>query len=225
MNKSETFRMPSKNWQKLYVPMGVVTFFFALTFFWYFVQKWRFIDFWSFHWNFSIISILGCMSASYGFVKIGQNNLLQRFFLFGFGISSFAFSTFLFVSWGVTQILGIVSIYQYLGYFAIFILFTASAILAFINISSDFLRYPSYFFGLANIMYICLLISKYIFKKIPYGWIFFIDSHIMQKGALNVADSYTWYIFIGEVIILLLGEVVFWALLFNGIGDPFEDNL
>jgi len=225
MNKSETFRMPSKSWQKIYVPMGVITFFFAFTFFWYFIQKWRFIDFWSFHWNLSLISIIGCMSASYGLVRIGQNSFLQRFFLFGFGIASFAFSTFLYISWGVTQILGIVSIYQYLGYVAIYILFTASGIIAFINISNDYLRYPSYFIGIVNIVYIGLLITKYIFKIIPYNWIFFIDSHIMKKSTLSVADSYTWYIFIGEVIILLVGEIVFWALLFNGLGDPFEDNL
>ncbi|MBF0449275.1 MAG: hypothetical protein HQK75_01085 [Candidatus Magnetomorum sp.] len=225
MNKIDTLRMPSKNWQKLYVPLSVFAFFCAMTIFWYFVQKWRFTDFWNFHWNFSIICILGFMSASYVLVRLGQNIMLQKFFLFSFSIASFLFSLFLFLSWGATQIMGLVSVSHYLGYLAIFLIFTASGMIAFINISSDLLRYPSYFFGLVNILYIFLLISKYIFNKIPDTWIFFIDHRLMQPGPIANSNSYTWYIFIGEVIILLIGESFFWALLFNGIEDPFEDHI
>ncbi|ETR69848.1 MAG: hypothetical protein OMM_03657 [Candidatus Magnetoglobus multicellularis str. Araruama] len=225
MNKIETLRMTSKNWQKLYVPSGVIAFFCAFTFFWYFVQQYRFTNFWSFHWNLSIICIIACMSSSYGLVRLGQNDTLQRFFVFGFGIASFAFSLFLFVSWGVNQILGVIQITHFLGYLSLFTIFTASGVIAFIYMSSDYLRYPSYLFGLVNLVYIALLISKYIFRIIPYNWIFFIDNHLRSQIPINGADPHTWYIFIGEVIILMLGEIVFWALLFNGIEDPFEENM
>jgi hypothetical protein len=224
MSKIGTLRMPSKNWQKFYVPLSVIAFFCACTLFWYFVQQWRFTDFWSFHWNFSIVFIMGCMSASFGLVRLGQNHLLQKFFLFGFSIASLLFSLFIFLSWGVTQIMGLISITQYMGYLAIFLIFTASGIIAFVY-SSDLLRYPSYFFGLASLLYIILLLSKYIFTNVPYNWNFFINTQFMHHGPISISSSYTWTIFIGEVFILLIGEIVFWSLLFNGIQDPFEDNM
>jgi len=225
MNKTETMRIQSKNLQKLYVPMGFIAFFCTFTFFWYFVQQWRFTQFWSFHWNLSVISIFASICFSYGLLKLGNHEYLQHFLAFGFGIASFLFSLFLFVSWGVNQILGIIEISYYLGYLALFVMFTVSGIIAFMTLSSDYLRYPSYLFGIVNILYISLLISKYIFKQIPYNWIFFINDHLRSQMLSKGMDSHTWYIFIGEVIILLLGEVAFWVLLFNGIDDPFEDNL
>jgi hypothetical protein len=225
MNKSEILRIQSKNIQKLYVPMGVTAFFCAFTLFWYFVQQWRFTNFWSIHWNISVIGILASISFSYGLVRLGQHERLQHFFAFGFGIACFLFSLFLYVSWGVNQILGILETSHYLGYTALFVMFTIAGITAFVNISSDYLRYPAYLFGLVNVLYIALLISKYIFKIIPYNWIFFINEHLRSQIPANGLDPHTWYIFIGEVIILLLGEVAFWVLLFNGIDDPFEDNL
>jgi hypothetical protein len=225
MNKPETLRIQSKNVQKLYVPMGVIAFFCAFTFFWYFVQQWRFTNFWSFHWNLSVICILASISFSHGLVTLGQHERLQQFFAFVFGIACFLFSLFLFVSWGVNQILGIIVTAHYLGYMALFIMFTVAGIVFFIYIASDYLRYPAYLFGLVNVLYIALLISKYIFKIIPYNWIFFISDHVRSQMPANGTDPHTWYIFIGEVVILLLGEVAFWVLLFNGIDDPFEDNL
>jgi len=224
MNKIETLRIPSKNWQKLYVPLSVIAFFCAFTFFWYFVQQWRFTDFWSYSWNFSIVCIMGLMSTSFGLVRLGQNRLLQKVFLISFSIACLLFSLFIFIAWGITQIMGGVSTTQYLGYMAIFLIFTVSGVLAFVY-SSDLLRYPSYFFGLANILYIILLLSKYIFNNVPYNWNFFINPQFLQHGPISISSSYTWNIFIGEVIILLIGEVVFWTLLFNGIEDPFEDNI
>jgi len=225
MNKSETLRIQSKNLQKLYVPMGVIAFFCAFTFFWYFVQQWHFTNFWSFNWNLSVISILASISFSFGLVRLGKHERLQHFFAFGFGIASFLFSLFLFVSWGVNQILGIIEISHYLGYMALFLMFTLAGIITFVYISSDYLRYPAYLFCLVNVIYISLLISKYIFRIIPYNWIFFIDSHLRSQMPTKGMDPHTWYIFIGEVFILLLGEIAFWVLLFNGIDDPFEDNL
>jgi hypothetical protein len=225
MNKTGILRIQSKNIQKLYVPMGVIAYFCAFTFFWYFVQQWRFTHFWSFHWNLSVISILASISFSYGLVKLGQHERLQLFFAFGFGIACFLFSLFLFVSWGVNQILGIIEISHYLGYMALFVMFTLSGIIAFAHIASDYLRYPSYLFALANILYIALLIYKYLFKIIPYNWIFFINDHLRSQMPDSGLDPHSWYIFIGEVIILLLGEIIFWVLLFNGIEDPFEENL
>ncbi|WP_135080528.1 hypothetical protein [Terasakiella sp. SH-1] len=147
-------------------------------------------EFWSFSWIISIFFItilyaIGIFFLSYAF---GETPTLPVLALGGVYI---AFALIIYFRWGYLQIGEELNLKSFL---AIAFLFAVSGITGIVSIymaNAEYLRFPSYGFGIANLIILLMLINKYA-----------LSSNSLHLGV------------IGEGLILIIGAVSFLFLFF-----------
>ncbi len=150
-------------------------------------------EFWSFSWIISIVFIvlLSCMSL--GFFIYGSSESVKKKLLFIFGAFYIVGSLIIFYQWGYLQIIEDLNFSDFIAILILFIVPTIIGLGSISFASKNYLRFPSYAYGIVTLILLYKLIDKYVVVKGLFQW-----------G------------FIGEVFILLVGGILFLGLfLFN----------
>jgi len=179
----------------------------------FFLNK-QFLNFLSLSWGLWIIytTVLFAISSYYYWNSyFGQ---YSKIILYLSGIIYIVISTLVFLFWGCAQVLGLLS---FLGGGSLFVIFSITCLigLGFYTIAgADKYRHPAFYFGIADIIYTIILIKKYIFQTIPILYMKRIEHSILSMGHFAKQDPYSWNTFMGEMTILIIGEVIFWCLFY-----------
>lgn len=138
-------------------------------------------EFWTFSWVISIV-------------------LITLLYSIGVGLLTYAYErppSMPVLAMGGAYVLGSLIIYLRLGYLqlhgdldfqafaAIAVLFVVCAAIGIISIGlvgDVFLRYPGYAYGAANIVFVFMLINKYVFNSSPFSWGFLGEALVLVAG-------------------------------------------
>jgi hypothetical protein len=158
-----------------------------------FVSSFRFAAFWTFKWIISIVFMLSLFGAGVGLLNLGGDRRSARVSMTAFGSAFMIAAIILYCIWGYYQSAGGLPFKHYSGFLVVFVVSIGVAAACIGALSHQYLRFPSYGFGVVDCLYLFLLVSKYIFRSVPFRW-----------------DT-----FLGEIIVLLLGALLFLALYFG----------
>jgi hypothetical protein len=149
--------------------------------------------FWSFKWIISIVFMFGLFGAAVGLLNLGGSTRATRIIVsvsgWGFTVAAIA----LYCYWAYSQSKGGLDLTPYSGFLVLFGALMGVAVACIATISKDYLRFPSYGFGIAGVLLLFRLIQKYIFGA--------------EQASLET--------FLGEILLLLLGAILFLALYFG----------
>ena len=149
--------------------------------------------FWSFRWIISIVFMFGLFGAAVGLLNLGGSVRTTRVVASVFGSAFLVASIVLYGYWAYSQSRGWLDLASYLGFLVLFGALISVAVACVAKISRDYLRFPSYGFGIAGLLFLFRLIEKYIFAT--------------EQAGLGT--------FLGEILLLLLGVILFLALYFG----------
>jgi hypothetical protein len=149
--------------------------------------------FWTFKWIISIVLMFGLFGAGVGLLNLGGSRGATRAIVTVFGLAFMLAGIVLYCYWAYSQSQGGLDFVSYSGFLVLFIALISVAVACVAAISKEYLKFPSYGFGIADLLFLFRLIQKYIFGNEQF-----------QLGT-----------FLGEVLILLLGAVLFLALFFG----------
>jgi len=219
MQKYETLKYCS-------IISGFITYFINIILLFYFISSWKFFKFWTLNWIITIITILILFAASYFFFKFGNNEKITKAVVYLTALSNISISIIIFLFWGMSQIFGILSFSNYLGFFIMFILSNFVGFYCFYLDEDKSLKYPSIFYGIVDFTYVVLLLKKYVFYDKTFDWMKSIDYIFIKGGyAVTSTTNYSWSNYYGEMFILLIGELLFWILFYNEKKDETIEQL
>ena len=161
-----------------------------------FLASFRLEAFWTFKWNLSVVFIFGLFGAGVGLLGTGGSTLSKRVGMTVFGLAFMLTAIVLYCLWGYTHSAGELLFRQYSGFLVLFGALVSVAIACIAAISREYLRFPSYAFGVVDSLYLFLLVRKYIFQD----------------------AAFQWNTFLGEFVVLALGVVLFLTLFFGSEG-------
>ncbi len=145
-----------------------------------------FQEFWTFRWLISITFILGLYAAGLSVLGMRENgkpravrSSLGSFYLF--------VAIVIYVFLGFQQSFGGLKQSAFFGYLMLLALSSGTGMLSLSRASEAYLRFPSYAFGTAGVLYLIMLIKKYVFS----GQVFNLK------------------VFLGEVVIIAIGAFFF----------------
>jgi hypothetical protein len=149
--------------------------------------------FWSFKWIISIVFMFGLFGAAVGLLNLGGSTRTSRVIVSVFGSAFLVAAIVLYCYWAYSQSTGGLDLVRYSGFLVLFGALIGVAVACIATISKDYLRFPSYGFGIADLLFLFRLIQKYIFGA--------------EQARLGT--------FLGEILLLLLGAIFFLALYFG----------
>ncbi len=158
-----------------------------------FVASLHWQAFWTFRWILSVVFLFGLFGAGVGLLNVGRSASARRLGLATFGLAFMLAAIVLYSIWAYRQSAGGLSFPDYSGFLVLFGALIGAAIACIAAISKESLRFASYGFGVIDALYLLRLIQKYIFGGADF-----------QLGA-----------FLGEVVVLVLGILLFLSLFFG----------
>jgi hypothetical protein len=150
----------------------------------------NFHNFWTFGWILSVISICFLYGIGLFFISYGLNEIPEKLVLL---ISLFYIigSVIIYYNFADLQLNDLLSFSSFFGYLILFVISIVMGILPIALIDKDYLRFPSYIYGIVSLIYIFAIINKYVFQENAF--------------TLN---------FIGEFLILAISSLLFIGLFF-----------
>lgn len=152
-----------------------------------FLVSLNFLEFWTFQWFISIVFIVGLFAGGLGILNMRHKDpadalpmIFGNFYLFA--------AIILYLYMGFYQAAETLTPVQFFGFA---LLGTVSAATGYLSVKrgpNAYLRFPSYGFGIAGVLYIFLLMFKYVFSGHPFR---------LQ-------------VFLGEVFLILVGAALFY---------------
>ena len=165
---------------------------------WQFIYTGIFVEFWSTKWIFSILFMGGLLLVGVGFFSMGGYEEKTETIIALFGFLYMLISIFLYLYFGYTQISSNLGVTDYFGFLILFlIIFGISCISISLAKENSLYTFPSYGFATSSLGLTILIMYKYLFQGI----------------------SFSLWFFIGEMIILIGG-----AVLFLGLYDYSKEN-
>ncbi len=152
-----------------------------------FLVSLNFLRFWSFQWGISIVFIVGLFSGGLGILNMRQKGsadavpmIVGNFYLLA------AMALYLFM--GFYQSAETLNPVQFFGYALLGTVSVATGYLSVRRGARAYLRFPSYGFGISGVLYVFLLMYKYVFS----------------------GHSFRLQVFLGEVFLILVGGALFY---------------
>lgn len=149
--------------------------------------------FWTPKWIISIVFALGLFGAGVGLLRLGGSQRSRSVIVTTFGWGFMLGDLILYCFWAYLQSHGELGLSPYSGFLVLFVALIGVAVACISSISKEQLRFPSYGFGIASLLYLFRLIQKYIFA----------------------GEKFDSGIFFGELLIVLIGALLFLALYFG----------
>jgi len=164
-----------------------------------FIHNYLFLNFWSSQWFISISFIIVLYGSGLALFSIGSKEDSTKTIILIFGVGYILISLVLYLFWGYNLTFRWYhnGLSTFMGYFVLFVVSAGVGIICFNYCSVQYLRFPSYGYGLSNFTYICFLLFKYVIKN-----------RYLQTN-----------IFIGEIILLVIGALLFLILFFTSDSD------
>lgn len=154
-----------------------------------FLVSLNFLRFWSFHWFISIVFIVGLFAGGLGILNMRQKDpaaaipmIFGNFYLFA-GIILYLFMGFYQTAESLTPV-------QFFGFALLGTVAVGTGFLSVQRGADPYLRFPAYGFGIAGVLYIFLLMYKYVFSGHPFRF----------------------QVFLGEVFLIFVGGALFYTL-------------
>ncbi len=152
-----------------------------------FLVSLNFLRFWSFQWFISIVFIVGLFGGGMGILNMRQKDpaaavpmIFGNFYLFA-GIILYLFMGFYQTAETLTPV-------QFFGFALLGTVSVGTGFLSVKRGGQKYLRFPAYGFGIAGVLYIFLLMFKYVFSGHPFR---------LQ-------------VFLGEVFLIFVGAALFY---------------
>jgi hypothetical protein len=147
--------------------------------------------FWTTQWFLGIFFILGLYFIGWGLHSLG-GSIRADSIRYTFGVGYMIASLLIYINYCSLQTTNGLAIADYLGFLSLFVITLVTATL---NLKVGHLLLPSYGYAMSSLIFAFTLIYKYIFT----------------------GKSFYWSIFIGELILLLIG-----AYLFSGLYQVYS---
>lgn len=156
-----------------------------------FIDKSKFIfssyylaeEFWSFSWIMSIVLITMLYAIGVGLLSYGYDNTPEKPILFLGGLYIIG-AQIIYLRWGYLQIGEELNFQSYSAITILFLLCTAIGLISIGVANEKYLRFPSYAYGVANIIFVFMLINKYVFSSNPFHWGFLGEALILIAGGI-----------------------------------------
>ncbi len=190
MRERQKSQQHSRDGQFFVVMFGWILLSISLVTLFFFFSGDIYMDFWSFRWTISIVFIVGLLSAGIGIVRLGTTKQATFTMMTIFGMAYVTVGILVYVYLGFRQVFRSPKLDAYLGLIVIFAVLVGIGLLCLFTVSRKLLVYPAYGFATANVAFVVMLIIKYVFDANPF------------KAA----------VFLGEVVILIVGSLLFLGL-------------
>ena len=153
-----------------------------------FIEKYN--NFWSFGWILSIVSICFLYAVGLFFISYGLDKMPEKFILV---ISSFYIvgSIIIYYNFASLQLNSQLTFSSFFAYLILFIISIVMGLFPISLINTNYLRFPSYIYGITSLIYTYALINKYTFYNHNFS-----------------------YNFIGELFVLAIASLLFIGLFF-----------
>lgn len=151
------------------------------------------VNFWSFQWVIGILFIVVLLGVGFGFLILGhEEGKAKQFVMPIFGGIYTIILMILYSFLGYLQIKAKVSVSDFAGFFVLFLVVLAISVscIEYADESKYFI-FPSYGFALCNLLFLIVMIKRYVFDGLDFEFeVFFGDLIILIVGALVFMGFY-----------------------------------
>lgn len=156
-----------------------------------FIDKSKFIfssyylaeEFWTFSWVISIVLISLLYAIGVGLISYGYNKTPEKPIL-ALGGAYVVGALIIYLRWGYLQLDGELDFKSFSAITVLFLVCSAIGIISIAISNEKYLRFPSYAYGVVNIIFLFMLINKYVFSSALFQWGFLGEALILVVGGI-----------------------------------------